>query len=414
MGGAIEVLLPKAETISLDALTQRVTALEAMASRRPFDAEALSFCEHLSAAIQANDEARHRPELEAFAFWIRHQAILRLQRHLGVVTPEGVVRVAKGLLFHLPPGNVAMLFAYCWILSLLAGNRNIVRLSVQRPDHIGLLLRLIDEAFDRTPGLRREQLFLAYGHDDTVTATLSSVCDMRVLWGGDETVRRLRMIALAPLASELAFGDRFSMAAFKADVVLALSDDALADLAQHLFNDVFWFDQMGCSSPRLFLWVGCPEQSATAGRRLYTSLAEVAGAKGYAIDAGTLSAKLSYCYRALLDWPVTALRVFGGRLAVLTLDRFFDLREDVFGAGTVFECCLSDLAALADMVRRKDQTLTHFGFVPEELSRLVERLGGRGFDRLVPVGQALAFDNVWDGYDLLSAFSRQVVLRCSD
>ena len=63
-----------------------------------------------------------------------------------------------------------------------------------------------------------------------------------------------------------------------------------------------------------------------------------------------------------------ALRRFGGRLAVLTLDCFFDLRENVFGAGTLFELRLPDLAILADHIQRKDQTLTNFGFGPEKLS----------------------------------------------
>ncbi|HET9516299.1 MAG TPA: gamma-glutamyl phosphate reductase, partial [Actinoplanes sp.] len=34
------------------------------------------------------------------------------------------------------------------------------------------------------------------------------------------------------------------------------------------------------------------------------------------------------------------------------------------------------------------------------------RLAGRGIDRVVPFGSALSFAAVWDGYDLLSEFSR--------
>jgi len=38
---------------------------------------------------------------------------------------------------------------------------------------------------------------------------------------------------------------------------------------------------------------------------------------------------------------------------------------------------------------------------------------GRGVDRMVPIGDALAFDDVWDGFDLLGEFSRLVALRPS-
>jgi hypothetical protein len=52
--------------------------------------------------------------------------------------------------------------------------------------------------------------------------------------------------------------------------------------------------------------------------------------------------------------------------------------------------------------------LVHFGIPAEVLVSFAKTLNGRGFDRVVPIGQALAFDNVWDGHDLLGAFSRPV------
>ena len=41
-------------------------------------------------------------------------------------------------------------------------------------------------------------------------------------WGGDETVRTVRQVPLAPMANELAFPERFSLAAFSTTAVLAL------------------------------------------------------------------------------------------------------------------------------------------------------------------------------------------------
>jgi hypothetical protein len=50
--------------------------------------------------------------------------------------------------------------------------------------------------------------------------------------------------------------------------------------------------------------------------------------------------------------------------------------------------------------------LSHFGFTEAELTDLVRALAGRGIDRVVPVGQVLAFAPIWDGYDLLREFTR--------
>ncbi|HXP96305.1 MAG TPA: acyl-CoA reductase [Telmatospirillum sp.] len=406
MDERIEILLPT--PAGPGAWEDRLAALGDVDSPEPFGAEVVAFCRRLSALLRKDEVARRWPEIQAFAFWIRPNAVDRLRRHHLALTPDGAVMAGRGLIFHLPPRNVALLFAYGWILALLAGNRNVVRLPAHRAKQADILLRLIGRALDETPFLRQGQLFLSYGHDDAISAHLSSLCDMRVIWGGDETIRHMRGIALPPRASELAFADRFSMAALNPEAVLALTDDGCADLARSLFNDVFWFDQMACSSPRLFVWVGEAGRSFAAGQKLYAALGAVAVRKGYGIDAGTLSAKLTYCYRAVLDGPVTRLRFFGAPLAVLSLDHFFDFRQNVFGAGTLFELNLPDLAALARYSHPKDQTLIHFGIPADALALFARTLNGRGFDRMVPVGQALAFDMVWDGHDLLGAFSRPV------
>ena len=70
------------------------------------------------------------------------------------------------------------------------------------------------------------------------------------------------------------------------------------------------------------------------------------------------------------------------------------------GAGLFPVLELDSLDELAALVVRRDQTLTHAGFTPAELAAFAERLGGRGLDRIVPIGSALAFSPIWDGYDL--------------
>jgi hypothetical protein len=56
----------------------------------------------------------------------------------------------------------------------------------------------------------------------------------------------------------------------------------------------------------------------------------------------------------------------------------------------------------------KDQTVTTYGFTDAEMRRWVLSMHGRGPTRVVPVGQALAFNRFWDGMDLLGEFSHGV------
>jgi hypothetical protein len=75
------------------------------------------------------------------------------------------------------------------------------------------------------------------------------------------------------------------------------------------------------------------------------------------------------------------------------------------------ELFIEDLSAIAGCIERRDQTFTHFGFAQNEIEEFARKLNGRGLDRLVPVGEALAFEAVWDGYDLPKQFTRLVSIR---
>ena len=106
----------------------------------------------------------------------------------------------RGRVLHITPANVDTMFAYSWILALLVGNSNIVRITSRTTDPTRRILDathrlLVDPAFD---DLRRQNHIVLTGHDDRVSRQLSSVADVRVVWGGDTTVEHFREFALPP------------------------------------------------------------------------------------------------------------------------------------------------------------------------------------------------------------------------
>ncbi len=91
-----------------------------------------------------------------------------------------------------------------------------------------------------------------------------------------------------------------------------------------------------------------------------------------------------------------------------------DYDRENCGGGLFFEIVSDDIEGdLKALVGPRDQTATFFGLAQDELTTLARRLNGRGLDRIVPVGRALAFDSTWDGADLLVEFSRRVVVDAS-
>jgi hypothetical protein len=59
----------------------------------------------------------------------------------------------------------------------------------------------------------------------------------------------------------------------------------------------------------------------------------------------------------------------------------------------------------------KVQTLSHWGFADEELLDLNKLSNCEGLDRIVPMGEALNFHYIWDGYNLFEELSRKVFFK---
>jgi hypothetical protein len=85
---------------------------------------------------------------------------------------------------------------------------------------------------------------------------LSALADARVVWGGDAKIKRMSCFPTRPDGITLNFPDRHSSAAIATGSYIQPNEARRDELAERFFNDVFWFDQMGCGSPRVLYWVG--------------------------------------------------------------------------------------------------------------------------------------------------------------
>ncbi len=409
-----------------------LTALLAAAPAAPFSADSLAAADRFARRLMSDPMARTRPELMTLGFFMRKAELTRAQAERAAVARPELLEVPVGLVFHIPPANVDTIFLYSWVQSLLAGNLNLVRISARSAPLVEHLCRLLCEVLAEPDlaAVRARTAMIQYGHDDAITTAISAHANLRVIWGGDATVAAIRRSPLPPHARDLTFADRFSLLALSAPVVADSAPAELTLLVEQLFNDLYWFDQAGCSSPRLCLWLGTPAELAAARALLWPALAAFADQRGYHPDLAMRLAKDVFCHRAVLDGPVTARTIYGPALTVLSVSTLTGLNRDHPGAGLLFETSIdpsqnrdpisdsSSASAIADALERtlrpwltrKDQTLTYFGIPRDSLVELARRLSGRGLDRIVPVGQALQMSRFWDGYDLASEMIRRVHL----
>jgi hypothetical protein len=407
---AVEQLVPRTGPADLEEI---LAAMAAAPSRPPFDDLSIDFGDALSRRLFREPSARAHPELLVLAYWLRRASLVRLREAFAAEAGSGAALVPRGLVFHVPPTNVDTMAIYSLALSLFVGNRNLVRISLQRSPQADTLCAALRDVLgeDRFEPLRAGNVLVSYGHETEPTAAATAASDVRVVWGGDGTVERLRETVLPAQAKEIAFPDRFSFAVASAEAWLEAGDDERAQVAKGLFDDSYWFDQMGCASPRLLVWCGDEAAAEDAGDQLFGQLAELIRERGYELEAGAVTAKETYVYGAVIDRPVTRVRRYANELAVLTLESLDGFDRTHPGAGLFFETVIADVCELAPFVARKDQTMTVYGVGDERLREFVDAANGRGVDRIVPFGQALAFDREWDGMDLLAELTRRVVVH---
>lgn len=375
------------------------------------EAQTVKICAELANRLMADCQARRSPALQSLAFWLRPASIKTMVQNY-LACPPHTMRSPRGIVFMIPPSNVDVLFGYMAALSLLAGNVTIMRLpQIHRPEQ-ALLIKILGEVLADAPQMIRQRLILLrYDHDPVLTASFSALCDARMVWGGDETVATIRRVPLPPLAVEVSFADRFSAMAINADAYLDADDKTRDDLIHAAANDIFLFDQMTCASPRLALWIGSEAQVQKARADFYPRLSIRASERYGEPAAGESLAKLNARFLALYDLPVAESRSYGPALHVLILwswDGVSAFKAVNYGHGMMLDLRLDTLAALAQKVERRDQTLTVWGFPREEIEGLVLLSGGEGFDRVVPFGHALSFDPVWDGHNLFSTLTRLI------
>ena len=350
----------------------------------------------------------------ALGYWLRRANVDSLAENFERrqrAAPDTVF-VPAGRVFHVAPGNVDTVFVYSWALSYLCGNQNVVRVSSSQNDLQSRLLALLSQLMRDDAELAAGNRFCTYEHDERINEALSLWSTHRVLWGGDETVTQLRAVPLSPHASERVFGSKFSYGVISMAAYLTASADTVDRLAAGFFNDIFWFDQMACSSPHLLIWIGSVEQLDPALDRFHRALAKEIERRRYRGAASSAMHRLNFVFNRACEVDLRADLNHAEFLAVRLPDGPVWSKE-ICGAGLFAHRRADHLLQVAELGGQGDQTVTHFGFSREDLRELARKAGAKGVDRFVPVGEALTFDPVWDGYDLIGDFLRHVIVRAS-
>jgi len=410
------VVAGQTKRISAVRFVEKVT-VDAQDNQIPFSKPLKLVVKDLSQALLSAPISRSAPQLVALGYWLRPAAISRLeQRFEGDISGDAStvdsnktdnVRVARGLALQLPPENVDTLFVYSWALSFLVGNSNVTRLPTS-PNAIALWLVEQITGILQNHNQADRQVFCYFDKDSSVGERLSGHCDLRVVWGGNEKIASVSRDLIRPDGLSIGFSDRKSICVIDTTAYNRLTAAEQLALAEKFYNDTFWFDQMGCGSPRLLVWVGSEQPPMDV---FFQHLDKVIDKKDYRVEAGVAIGKLVFASEMLIDDVSKTVSWHRAEFVSLEANLTADVLDHVQGGGTLFYTCATALNDVAILARRDLQTISTFGFSRQEKVELAVRLNGNGGYRIVPLGEALNFDSVWDGLDLMRHFSRLIAIR---
>ena len=371
----------------------------------PFDNNIVEFLNDVSREIMKDPRSRAYSDVVTFGFWIRKGSVLKLKERFQN-TSENTLHLGKGVAFHIAPSNVPVNFAYSLVSGLLCGNANVVRV----PSKVFPQVRIIADAFNRVLENRIKMkpyvLCVRYGRDKDINDVFSSIADMRVVWGGDQTIAELRKSELPPRSGEITFADRYSLAVIDSDSYLSIEDKNR--VAEDFYNDTFFSDQNACTSPRIIVWTGNQIDEA---KELFWKTEHDLVEKKYTFQDIQGVNKLTKAYLiAAVESGVmveehTDNLIVRVRVPAIT-DELMEYREN---SGYFYEYDCENILDLIPLVNDKHcQTISYIGTC--EVLKPLLQAGVKGVDRIVPIGKTMDFDLIWDGYNLPSMLTRNIVM----
>lgn len=374
---------------------------------KPFADKLVDFCNDFSTLIMKNREARQYPDVATLGFWLRRASVLSMKERF---TDDNTLRIGRGAVFHIAPSNVPVNYAYSMFSGLLCGNANIVRVPSKDFPQVRIINQLINKALEMHPELAPYITLVRYERSKSINDYLSSVCDVRVIWGGDATISALRESSIPPRASDVTFADRFSLAVIDSDEFIKNSaeKDFVFSFVSDFYNDTYLSDQNACTSPRLIVWLG--DKKAEAKQMFWCNLRDFAQTK-YTIQPIHSVDKLTNLYLSSAENTECGLIKESGEdnlVYRVSVDKAAPSLMKYRGhSGFFYEYDCKDITELRDFCNDiRCQTLALYG--DESIITPLVEMGIKGVDRISKIGHTMDFDLIWDGYNLVERFTRTI------
>ena len=372
----------------------------------PFSDEVIIYLNSLSKVISENPQIKEFPDVATFSFFCRKANIVQLKKEYF---QNNYYRLGRGTAFHIAPSNVPVNFAFSLVVGLLSGNANIVRVPSKNFEQVNIIVKAINYLSEKleNKNVSNRIILVKYDKEDSYTDQFSLNCDVRLIWGGDETINQIRQSQIPPRAFDITFADRYSICIINADKFI--EDTNPKKIALGFYNDTYLFDQNACTSPHLIIWLGTEHNIQSSQNIFWNHLYNIVKEK-YIVQPVLAIDKITSFYIQSIN--LNSIELEERKDNLLWRVKLKELPNDIdeyrCKSGYFFEYSTKSLLELSKIINRKYQTLAYYGFSSKELSNLIDHIKPSGIDRIVPIGRTMDFSLKWDGYDLIKTLSREI------
>jgi len=373
----------------------------------PYDSNICDFLGDLSDELNLNRESKNYPDIKTLAFWCRRQNINNLKKKFF----SNEIRVGLGLIFHITPSNVPTNFAYSLIFGLITGNSNIIKVPTQNFSQVDIICKSINKLLKKKhKSIGKMISIIRYSDNDDYTKNISSICNARLIWGGDLSIKNIRKFPLNQRALDIAFADRYSFCVMNTSEVMKLGKKEMKRLVERFYNDTYLVDQNACSSPHLIVWLG--KKVDKARNKFWKHLHHHVNKKYILTETASVEKYTQLCSLILSLGNMKKYELYSNSIYTTFLKKLNKNIHKLRGKwGFFYEYNINDLNKMKSYINNKYQTLTYFGINKDVLKNFILKNQLEGIDRIVPIGQALDISFLWDGYDLNRTLSRVVDIK---
>ena len=348
-----------------------------------------------------------KPEIIDLCEFIKYS----IRNYKDWILNQKKVKNPIGIVYHIPSSNILLMPFYSWIPSFLCGNHNFIRISNSIDKKIiENLVEILDIFLGEN--YKYSQIFFEDTPENIISELVSFNCDARIIWGSDQTINYIKKSQKSNAIIDVAFRTRFSAAVIDCNFYLKKSKKDKEKVAKLFLNDSLNLSFNACSSPHLIFFRGEQEQFLETKKDFFQLLLSNKAKDNF--ESGIISTENIFkTQKAIIEGTQINIGelIFGRSFIEKSLLEFskMDL-ENLYYSNFIIR--FDSEKDLAKVWKKDIQTLTYFLENNNEfIDQFKKNLVFKSPDRIVPIGNALKFDVVWDGINFFEILTKQNIFH---